>query len=373
MTPAPHPQNASPAGETVVVGLSGGVDSAVAALRLLEQGYDVHGLFMKNWEEDDDADYCAAAADLADARAVAEHLGIRLHTANFAAEYWDRVFTHFLAEYRAGRTPNPDVLCNREIKFQAFLDHALWLGADRIATGHYARLALDEDGARLHLCADPDKDQTYFLYLLNQEQLRHSRFPLADLTKAEVRRIARHAGLANAAKKDSTGICFIGERRFRDFLARYLPPTPGPIETPEGRVLGEHRGVAYYTIGQRQGLGIGGLADGDEAPWFVARKEPVRNALIVVQGGEHPLLMSHEVEGTQLHWIAGHPPGPLPYPCRARLRHRQALQDCQLLSYDGSTCRVAFEHPQRAVTPGQSIVLYRDDECLGGAVIAQAA
>jgi tRNA-specific 2-thiouridylase len=362
-----------PSAEKIIVGLSGGVDSAVAALHLLEQGYAVEGLFMKNWEEDDTADYCSAAADLADAEAVAERLGIGLRTVSFASEYWDQVFSHFLAEHRAGRTPNPDILCNSEIKFQAFLDHALWLGASGIATGHYARITEDRAAARLRLAADPAKDQTYFLYLLRQDQLRRSRFPLADLTKSEVRAIARRAGLANAEKKDSTGICFIGERRFRDFLARYLPSTPGPIETPEGRVIGEHQGAAYYTIGQRQGLGIGGLAGQAEAPWFVARKDIARNALIVVQGTDHPLLMSREVEGAQLHWIAEQPPGAPPFRCRARLRHRQPLQDCLLLSYDDSVCRVAFEQPQRAVTPGQAIVLYRDDECLGGAVITQAS
>lgn len=360
------------AAERIAVGLSGGVDSAVAALLLREQGYEVFGLFMKNWEEDDTGEHCTAAADLADARAVADRLGIPLRTVNFASEYWDRVFTAFLDEHRAGRTPNPDVLCNREIKFAEFLDHAIGLGATAIATGHYARLGQGERGWQLQLCADHDKDQTYFLHRLEQHQLAHAYFPLADLTKSDVRTIARRAGLANAAKKDSTGICFIGERRFRDFLARYLPGEPGPIETPEGRRVGEHRGVAYYTIGQRQGLGIGGLSGAGEAPWFVARKDLARNALIAVQGADHPLLMSREVEANAPHWIAGVPPAGLPYRCQARLRHRQPLQDCLLLSYDASGCRVRFDEPQRAVTPGQAIVFYRDIECLGGAVLARA-
>ncbi|MCG6898215.1 MAG: tRNA 2-thiouridine(34) synthase MnmA, partial [Thiocapsa sp.] len=276
----------------VIVGLSGGVDSAVAAHRLLERGYAVEALFMKNWEEDDTAGHCAAAADLADASAVADRLGIRLHTVNFAAEYWDRVFEAFLAQYRAMRTPNPDVLCNREIKFTAFLDHARALGADHIATGHYARATRDARGVRLRLCADSEKDQTYFLHLLDQAQLAWALFPLHDVTKAEVRRIAKGLALPNAEKKDSTGICFIGERRFRDFLARYVPIEPGPIETAEGVRIGAHRGLAHYTIGQRQGLGIGGVNGGQAAPWFVAAKDARRNTLILVQDTLHPLLMS---------------------------------------------------------------------------------
>jgi tRNA-specific 2-thiouridylase len=363
---------AKTAAETVMVGLSGGVDSSVAAALLAEQGLRVEALFMKNWEEDDAAGYCAAAKDLADARAVAERLGIRLHAVNFAAEYWDRVFAQFLAEYRAGRTPNPDVLCNREIKFRAFLDHALGLGATRIATGHYARVDRDAAGWHLRLSADPDKDQTYFLYLLDQEQLAHSLFPLGGLRKAQVRDLARRLGLTTAAKRDSTGICFIGERRFRDFLARYLPREPGPIETPEGLTLGEHQGLAYYTIGQRQGLGIGGLSGGVEAPWFVAGKDQGRNALIVVQGGDHPLLLSDEADIAQVHWIAGASPD-LPLACQARARHRQPLQACTVLGYDQGRCRVRFHAPQRALAPGQALVLYLGDECLGGGVIEHAA
>jgi tRNA-uridine 2-sulfurtransferase len=358
-----------PCPSRVIVGLSGGVDSAVAAHRLIEQGYAVEALFMKNWEEDDGPGYCAAAADLADARAVADRLGIRLHTVNFATEYWDRVFEQFLTEYRAMRTPNPDVLCNREIKFAAFLDHAVGLGAGAIATGHYARVTRDSQGMRLRLCADPDKDQTYFLHLLDQAQLERALFPLHDLTKAEVREIARGLGLANAQKKDSTGICFIGERRFRDFLARYLPNEPGPIETAEGTCIGEHQGLAYYTIGQRQGLGIGGIHGGREAPWFVAAKDARRNTLTLVQDTHHPLLMSAGLNALGPHWIAGAPPDRGPFRCLARLRHRQPLQSCELIEIGESGCRVRFEAPQRAVTPGQSIVFYRDDECLGGAII----
>ncbi|MBK1708803.1 tRNA 2-thiouridine(34) synthase MnmA [Marichromatium gracile] len=361
--------------ERIIIGLSGGVDSAVAAHRLLEQGHQVEALFMKNWEEDDDphGGYCAAAEDLADARAVAERLGIRLHTVNFATEYWDRVFEHFLAEYRALRTPNPDILCNREIKFAAFLEHALDLGAEAIATGHYARVEHGASGHRLCLCADANKDQTYFLHLLDQHQLAHTRFPLHDLSKPEVRAIARRLGLANAAKKDSTGICFIGERRFGEFLARYVDRTPGPIETPEGQVLGEHHGLAYYTIGQRQGLGIGGIAGGDEAPWFVAAKDQEHNRLIVVQGKHHPLLMAGSLHAQPPHWIAGEPPAAAPFDCLARLRHRQPLQRCTVETLGPEGCRVRFAAPQRAVTPGQSIVFYQGEACLGGAVVEHAA
>jgi tRNA-specific 2-thiouridylase len=354
-----------------MVGLSGGVDSSVAAALLLEQGLRVEALFMKNWEEDDEAGYCAAAEDLADAQAVAEHLGVRLHAVNFAAEYWDRVFSHFLAEYRAGRTPNPDILCNREIKFRAFLDHALTLGAARIATGHYARSDQDAAGWHLRLSADPDKDQTYFLYLLDQDQLARSLFPLGGLRKTQVRELARRVGLVTAAKRDSTGICFIGERRFRDFLARYLPREPGPVETVDGRTVGVHQGLAYYTIGQRQGLGVGGLRGGTEAPWFVARKDPSRNALIVVQGGDHPLLLSGGADIAQVHWISGARPE-LPLDCLARARHRQPLQACTVLGYDQDRCRVRFRAPQRALAPGQALVLYLGDECLGGGVIEEA-
>ncbi|NEX18984.1 tRNA 2-thiouridine(34) synthase MnmA [Thiorhodococcus mannitoliphagus] len=364
-----HHENTSDTPKGVMVGLSGGVDSAVAAHLLLQQGYQVEALFMKNWEEDDEAGYCAAAEDLADAQAVAERLGIRLRTVNFSTEYWDQVFAEFLREYQALRTPNPDVLCNKEIKFTAFLDYALSLGAEAIATGHYARITRDSGGSHLCRCADEDKDQTYFLHLLSQDQLSHTLFPLQDLTKSEVRAIARQIGLANAEKKDSTGICFIGERRFRDFLARYLPREPGPIETPEGKRIGEHQGLAYYTIGQRQGLGIGGVAEGREAPWYVVAKDAISNCLIVAQDSHHPLLMSKGLEALRPHWIQGRPPTPLPYRCLCRLRHRQPLQICELVSTTEDGCRVRFIEPQRAVTPGQSIVFYQDEACLGGAVI----
>ncbi len=359
-------------GGRVMIGLSGGVDSAVTAQLLIERGHRVEALFMKNWEEDDAPGYCAAAEDLADASAVARCLGIEFHAVNFAAEYWERVFQAFLEEYGALRTPNPDVLCNREIKFRAFLDHALSLGADWIATGHYARVTRDAAGSHLRLCADPDKDQTYFLHLLDQDQLARSLFPLADLTKREVRAIARELGLPNADRRDSTGICFIGERRFRDFLSRYLPREPGPIETPEGRRLGEHQGLAYYTIGQRQGLGIGGVVQAAEAPWFVAAKDVDQNRLIVVQGGDHPLLLSRGLYATRPHWIAGTPPGSGPFPCLARLRHRQPLQPCEIVTLTELDCRVRFTEAQRAITPGQSVVFYLGDECLGGATVDRA-
>lgn len=352
--------------QRVMVGLSGGVDSAVAAHLLLEQGLQVEALFMKNWEEDDRAGYCAAAEDLADAQAVADRLGIRLHTVNFSSEYWERVFENFLQEYKALRTPNPDVLCNREIKFSAFLDHALALGADAMATGHYARITHDASGFHLRLAADAAKDQTYFLHLLNQAQLGRALFPLAALTKPEVRALARQLGLQPAAKKDSTGICFIGERRFREFLAAYLPMTPGPIETPEGLPLGEHQGLAFYTLGQRQGLGVGGVA-GREGAWYVAAKDAARNALILVQNHDHPLLMTSALVIEPVHWIGGAPPA-LPFSCAARLRHRQPLQNCVVEAAEGGF-RVQFSCPQRAVTPGQSVVFYFRDECLGGGVI----
>ncbi|HIE54585.1 MAG TPA: tRNA 2-thiouridine(34) synthase MnmA, partial [Chromatiaceae bacterium] len=312
----------------VIIGLSGGVDSAVAALRLKEEGWQVEGLFMKNWEEDDKEGYCAAAEDLADARQVAKNLDIPLHTINFSGEYWEGVFRHFLDEYRAGRTPNPDILCNREIKFRAFLDHALGLGADYIATGHYARLS-EENPRRLLTAADHNKDQTYFLYMVPQAALARTLFPLGGLTKPEVRRIAEQAGFSNWCKKDSTGICFIGERRFRDFLANYLPANPGEMVTPEGKLVGQHQGLMYYTLGQRQGLGIGGVAGANESPWFVVGKDLEDNQLIVAQGHDHPLLYSSELEAGQLHWITGQPPG-ADFRCLARCRHRQPLQACRV-------------------------------------------
>jgi tRNA-specific 2-thiouridylase len=362
--------NTSNRGQKVIVGMSGGVDSSVAALRLLEAGYHVEGLFMKNWEEDDGTEYCTAKEDFADAQAVADALGITLHGANFAAEYWDGVFEHFLAEYRAGRTPNPDILCNREIKFRAFLDYALELGADRIATGHYARLG--EAGGRPALLKglDAGKDQSYFLHAVGHEQLALSLFPLGALNKSEVRRIAADAGLVTHGKKDSTGICFIGERRFRDFLGRYLPAQPGPVETLDGEVIGEHHGLMYHTIGQRQGLGIGGLARHDEAPWYVAAKDVARNALIVVQGNDHPALFADSLHASKLFWIAGEVPA-LPLRACAKVRYRQADQVCTVHAVNGGY-RIEFATPQRAVTPGQSVVLYDGDRCLGGGVIEVA-
>ncbi len=358
----------------VFVGLSGGVDSAVAALLLREQGWRVRGLFMKNWEEDDTKDYCSAAEDLADARAVAGHLDIPLATVNFSTEYWDRVFSYFLNEYRAGRTPNPDVLCNREIKFRAFLDHALAAGADCIATGHYALIHSEADAHRLRRARDEAKDQTYFLHQLDQDQLARSRFPLGELTKPEVRALARSAGLPNHARKDSTGICFIGERRLRDFLSRYLPARPGPIATADdGRVVGEHQGLMYYTLGQRKGLGLGGMASAREAPWFVVTKDLERNRLVVAQEHDHPLLMSAGLSASRLHWIAGRPPAAgAAFDCQARIRHRQPLEACTVHLLPGERCQVRFARSQRAITPGQSVVLYRGQDCLGGGVIEAA-
>ncbi|MES9992205.1 MAG: tRNA 2-thiouridine(34) synthase MnmA [Candidatus Thiodiazotropha sp.] len=357
--------------ERVIVGLSGGVDSSVAALLLQQQGYLVEGLFMKNWEEDDSEEYCSAAADLADAQAVADCLKIPLHTVNFSSEYWDRVFAYFLDEYGAGRTPNPDVLCNREIKFKAFLDHALdHLQASRIATGHYAGVAEANHGYQLLRAKDEEKDQTYFLYMLGQRALGHSLFPLANLTKQQVREVAQKAGFPNHKKKDSTGICFIGERKFRDFLQRFLPALPGEIEDPNGNLLGQHQGLIYYTLGQRQGLGIGGRRNADESPWFVAAKDLSRNVLIAVQGHDHPLLMCQQLTAKQMHWVAGHPP-PDPLTCLARIRHRQALQSCNIEAVDDQAYRVVFDSPQRAATPGQSIVFYQHNRCLGGGIIEE--
>jgi tRNA-specific 2-thiouridylase len=354
--------------EKIIVGISGGVDSSVAALLLKQQGYQVEGLFMKNWEEDDSSEHCSAAEDLADAQAVCDKLEIPLHTVNFSAEYWDRVFEHFLAEYRAGRTPNPDILCNKEIKFRAFLDHALTLGADAIATGHYARVAQRDGEFFLLKGLDPRKDQSYFLYTLNQHQLAHARFPIGELEKPAVRELAHEHGLATAAKKDSTGICFIGERNFREFLSRYLPANPGPLVTAEGVRIGEHHGLMYYTLGQRQGLGIGGVAGYPEEPWYVVAKELEHNTLVVTQGHDHPLLFCDGLHASQMSWVSGRAPA-APLECRAKVRYRQGDQACTLTSIEGESCTVLFEQPQRAVTPGQSLVIYLDDTCLGGGII----
>ena len=363
-------QARTPSHTRVIVGMSGGVDSSVSAALLLEQGYQVEGLFMKNWDEDDGTEYCTAMDDLADAQAVCDKLDIKLHTANFAAEYWDNVFEHFLEEYRAGRTPNPDILCNREIKFKAFLDYALMLGADLIATGHYTRRA-DRDGQSLLLRGiDNNKDQSYFLHAVGGEQLARTLFPVGELEKPEVRRIAEKYQLATARKKDSTGICFIGERRFSDFLKRYLPAQPGVIETTEGQEIGRHHGLMYHTIGQRQGLGIGGLQGASDDPWYVLRKDLERNVLIVGQGNDHPWLFSSALECSNIYWVN---PVSITEPLRltAKVRYRQPDQDCTIEPSEHGWL-IRFDQPQRAVTPGQSVVLYQGDTCLGGGVIEHA-
>jgi tRNA-specific 2-thiouridylase len=354
----------------VIVGMSGGVDSSVAAWLLKQQGYDVVGLFMKNWEDDDTEEYCTSRVDLVDAAAVADVIGIELEAVNFAAEYRERVFAHFLREYAAGRTPNPDVLCNSEIKFRAFLDHARSLGADRIATGHYARVRRDGERVLLLKALDTTKDQSYFLHRLTQEQLAPVLFPLGEIAKRDVRAIARREGIPTWAKKDSTGICFIGERPFRDFLARYLPREPGPIETIEGAVVGRHHGLAYYTLGQRQGLGVGGTRGGTDRPWFVAAKDRARNALVVVQGHDHPRLHRSEVEAAELHWIAGSaPPAATLARVGAKTRYRMPDATCRVDLQDGDRCRATFDAPQWAPTPGQYLVLYDGEVCLGGGVL----
>jgi tRNA-specific 2-thiouridylase len=350
----------------VVVGLSGGVDSAVAAWLLREQGFEVLGLFMKNWEDDDTDEYCSSRQDLIDAVSVADVIGIDIEAVNFATEYKDRVFAHFLSEYRAGRTPNPDVLCNSEIKFKAFLDHALALGADHIATGHYARVREVDGRFELLRGTDPSKDQSYFLHRLDQRQLSPALFPIGHMRKQDVRALAERIGLPNHAKKDSTGICFIGERPFREFLRRYLPTDPGTMITPDGREVGRHIGLMYYTIGQRQGLGIGGQG----LPWYVADKDLATNRLIVVQGHDHPLLASPALLARDVHWIAGAPPE-TGSGLSAKTRYRQTDAPCTL-ERDATGVTVRFASPQWAVTPGQSVVIYRGDVCLGGAVIERA-
>jgi tRNA-specific 2-thiouridylase len=361
-------------GQRVVVGLSGGVDSAVSAWLLKQQGFEVLGIFMKNWEDDDDTAHCSSNVDFVDAAAVADVIGIEIEHVNFAAEYKDRVFAEFLREHQAGRTPNPDVLCNAEIKFKAFLDHALRLGADRIATGHYARVRQNADGRyELLKGLDPAKDQSYFLHRLNQAQLARTLFPVGGLPKTEVRRIAAEIGLPNARKKDSTGICFIGERPFREFLDRYLSRTPGPIVDDTGAELGGHVGLSFYTRGQRQGLGLGGVAGRDTAgthqPWYVAHKALATNTLHVVQGHGHPWLQSPWLEAADCSWVAGVPPAP--GPCAAKTRYRQADAACTLAP-TAQGFRLDFAQPQWAVTAGQSAVLYDGEVCLGGGVIAAA-
>ena len=355
------------ASSKVIVGMSGGVDSSVSALLLQAQGYRVEGLFMKNWEEDDGTEYCTAKEDFADAQAVADKLGITLHGANFAAEYWDNVFEHFLAEYKAGRTPNPDILCNREIKFKAFLDYALMLGADYIATGHYTRRGQLDGKGTLLKGLDNNKDQSYFLHAVSHAELEKTLFPVGEIEKPEVRKLAAQHDLATAKKKDSTGICFIGERRFKDFLQQYLPAQPGDIQSLDGEYLGRHHGLMYHTIGQRQGLGIGGLANHCDAPWYVVAKDLDNNILLVAQGNDHPALFQSRLHTRDVYWVAGVAPV-MPLHCRAKVRYRQADQPCTVSAAEGGY-DVVFETPQRAVTPGQSVVFYTDDICLGGGVI----
>lgn len=365
--------------QRVVVGLSGGVDSAVSAWLLKQQGYEVVGIFMKNWEDDDDSEYCSSRQDFLDAASVADVIGIDMEHVNFAAEYKDRVFAEFLREYQAGRTPNPDILCNAEIKFKAFLDHAMRLGADKIATGHYCRVRLNSTTGKHELLKglDPLKDQSYFLHRLNQDQLSNTLFPVGELPKTEVRRIAAEIGLPNAKKKDSTGICFIGERPFREFLNRYIQKEPGPIRDDQGRVVGQHVGLSFYTLGQRQGLGIGGVktqgaqkGGGEHAPWFVARKDVVRNTLWVVQGHDHPWLQSPQLQALDASWVAGSAPALGRY--GAKTRYRQADAACVLAPNGEGAFALAFNEPQWAVTPGQSAVLYDGEVCLGGGVIHAA-
>ncbi|MEW6559829.1 MAG: tRNA 2-thiouridine(34) synthase MnmA [Pseudomonadota bacterium] len=357
---------------TVVVGLSGGVDSSVSAWLLKQQGYTVVGLFMKNWEDDDDGEYCSTRQDWLDAASVADRIGIDIEAVNFSAEYKERVFAEFLREYAAGRTPNPDVLCNAEIKFKAFLDHAMRLGADRIATGHYARVREGRNGFELLRGLDAAKDQSYFLHRLNQAQLSRTLFPVGELHKTEVRKIAADIGLHNARKKDSTGICFIGERPFRDFLNRYLPTRPGPMKTPEGKTVGEHIGLAFYTLGQRKGIGLGGSQSGSGEPWFVAAKDLQRNQLIVVQGHDHPLLQSRGLRALSASWVAGHPPDDNGATYGAKTRYRQADAACRYLGVSAEQFALDFDTPQWAVTPGQSAVLYDGEVCLGGGIIEAA-
>ena len=350
----------------VVVGISGGVDSAVAAALLKDQGLQVTGLFMKNWEEDDDVAYCGAAEDLAVAETVCAQLGVRLHTVNFSHEYWERVFAVFLREYRAGRTPNPDVLCNKEIKFREFLDYAEHLGADAIATGHYARRETRGGLPTLYKGADQEKDQSYFLYSVSREALSKTLFPLGRLTKTEVRQRARDLGLHNSERKDSTGICFIGERRFKDFLSRYLPNESGRIETPEGALIGQHDGLWFYTLGQRQGLDIGGPGEA----WYVSGKDVARNVLEVVQGHDHPALMCKTLRAVEPEWLTGDLPT-TPLTCNAKTRYRQDDQSCVVTQATHDTIDIEFQVPQRAATPGQALVLYHEDRVLGGGTIDQ--
>ena len=358
------------ASKRIVVGMSGGVDSSVAALLLKQRGFEVIGLFMKNWEDDDDEEYCSSRQDLLDAVSVADRIGIEIEAVNFSADYKERVFSEFLREYRAGRTPNPDVLCNAEIKFRSFLDHAVAMGAERIATGHYAQVREVDGIHQLLKAEDGTKDQSYFLYRLNQAQLSKTMFPLGTLYKREVREIARKHGLPNHDKKDSTGICFIGERPFREFLNRYLPADPGDIWTLDGRMVGRHMGLMFYTIGQRQGLGIGGQRDGVGDAWYVAAKDIPNNRLLVVQGHDHGALLKDKLTAIDLNWISGSPPH-----CKwvygAKTRYRQRDAPCAIARVDADSCNIEFAEPQWAVTPGQSAVIYESRVCLGGGIIKE--
>lgn len=352
----------------VVLGMSGGVDSAVSAWLLKEQGYDVTGVFMKNWEDDDDSEYCSSRQDFLDAASAAEKIGIDLEAVNFAKEYKERVFSEFLREYQAGRTPNPDVLCNSEIKFNAFLDYAMELGAEKIATGHYARVRQTENGVQLLRGLDGSKDQSYFLHRLNQKQLEKAIFPVGELEKTKVREIARMLDLSVAAKKDSTGICFIGERPFREFLSRYLPTHPGPIRTDTGKIVGEHVGLSFYTLGQRKGIGVGGSREGTGEPWFVARKDLATNTLWIVQGHEHPWLNTHTLRAVRTSWIAGTGFEPVA-PVTVKTRYRAPDGACEIAAVGADTVDLTFPVPQWAATPGQSAVLYQGEVCLGGGFI----
>lgn len=362
----------TPAQTKVIVGMSGGVDSSVSAFLLQEQGYQVEGLFMKNWEEDDTDEYCAAAEDLKDAQAICDKLGIKLHTINFATEYWDNVFEYFLAEYKAGRTPNPDIMCNKEIKFKAFLEFACEdLGADYIATGHYVQREFQDNNWKMIRGLDNNKDQSYFLYTLNEKQLAQTLFPVGHIEKSEVRSIAEKAGLVTHNKKDSTGICFIGERKFKDFLGQYLPAKPGIIESAEGKAIGHHDGLMYHTLGQRKGLRIGGLADAGEEPWYVVEKDLLRNVLIVGQGQDHPRLFSKGLIANQLHWV-DRTELTESINCTVKTRYRQHDVECNVTPIKDSTSgeyRIDFAEQQSSVTPGQSVVFYQGDVCLGGGII----
>ena len=365
-------RTSSPSNQKIIVGMSGGVDSSVAALLLKEQGFEVEGLFMKNWDEDDGTEYCTAKQDLSDASAVCERMGIPLHTANFASEYWDNVFEYFLEEYKLGRTPNPDILCNREIKFKVFMQYAERLGANYIATGHYAQVAASSNPEQTQLLKglDGNKDQSYFLHAVHAKEFAKTLFPIGGLEKPHVRAIAEKNNLVTHNKKDSTGICFIGERRFKDFLAQYLPAQPGNIITDTGKIIGEHQGLMYHTIGQRQGLGIGGVSGAPEEPWYVSVKDLSKNELIVVQGKYHPLLMADTLYTEAPHWI-----NPTqfyqPLQCYAKTRYRQPDQACTV-EPNGNRLKVTFVEPQRAITPGQYVVFYEGNRCLGGAIIQSA-